>query len=137
MDSAPPPVVTQEIEIVDGQGHARLTLSAKSGVPLLKFLQPNGTASIEVMLDAGGLPSVKLENPAPKGPTATLEIDDKGAHLKLDRPGGASGYLFLNNAGGSGIVLLDAKGERRLDALVSPDGAAEVQRFGADGKPMP
>jgi hypothetical protein len=138
MDSVPPPpIVTQEIEIVDSQGRTRLTLSAKSGVPTLRFLQPNGTKSIEVMLDASGRPSVKLENPDPKGPTATFEIDDKGAHLKLDRPGGASAYLFLNNAGGSGVVFLDAKGARRLNALVGADGDAEVQRFGVDGKPVP
>jgi hypothetical protein len=137
MDAAPPPVVTQEIRIVDEQGHSRLLLSAKGGIPKIQLLRSDGEPGGEVSLDAGGRPAVKLANPDPKGPTASLEVDDKGAHVKFDRPGGASSYLFLNNAGESGVVLLDPLGIRRLNVLVGSDGASRIERFGPDGKPEP
>jgi hypothetical protein len=137
MTSLPPPVVTQEIQIVDNEGRPRLSLSAKQGSPVIELLHADGTAKILVTLDEAGRPSVRLGNPDAAGPTAVLEIDDKGAHVKFDRPGGGSSYLFLNNAGGSGVVLVDTKGARRLDALVAPDGTARIDRFGADGKLLP
>jgi hypothetical protein len=136
MTSLPPPVVTQEIQIVDGQGRPRLLLSAKSGSPAIELLRANGTPIVVVTLDSSGHPSMRLDNPDAEGPTAVLEVDDKGAHVKFDRPGGGSSYLFLNNAGGSGVVLVDTKGARRLDALVAPDGTAKIERFGTDGKPL-
>ena len=137
MASLPPPIVTQEIQIVDDQGHLRLLLSAKSGSPVIELLKVDGQSNVVVTLDAVGRPSIKLSNPDAGGPSAALEVDDKGAHVKFDRPGGASSYLFLNNAGGSGIVLLDAKGVRRLDALITADGTAKIERFGSDGKVLP
>ena len=137
MTSLPPPVVTQEIQIVDGQGHPRLLLSAKSSSPAIKLLHADGTPIVVVTLDSSGHPSMRLDNPDAEGPTAVLEVDDKGAHVKFDRPGGGSSYRFLNNAGGSGVVLVDTKGARRLDALVAPDGTAKIERFGADGRPLP
>ncbi|WP_323992108.1 hypothetical protein [Nguyenibacter sp. L1] len=78
-----------------------------------------------------------LSNPDPTWPSAALAIDDKGAHVKFDRPGGASSYLFLNNAGGSGMVLIDAAGKRRIGMTVTPDGKTKVERLGDDGKPLP
>jgi hypothetical protein len=137
MDAAPPPVVTQEVRIVDSEGHLRLLLSAESGRPVVQLFQSSGASGAEISLDANGRPSVTLANPDPQGPTAALEVDDKGAHVKFDRPGGASSYLFLNNAGGSGVVLLDTKGVRRLDATIGADGTAKIERFGPDGKPIP
>jgi hypothetical protein len=83
-----------------------------------------------------GIPAVKLANPDLKGPTAALAVDDKGTHVKFDRPGGESSYLFLNNAGESGVVFVDANGGR-LSVLVGPDNNAKIERFGSDGKPIP
>jgi hypothetical protein len=137
MTSLPPRVVTQEIQIVDSQGSPRLLLSAKSGSPAIELLRADGTPIVVVTLDAGGHPSMRLDNPDAEGPTAVLEVDDKGAHVKFDRPGGGSSYLFLNNAGGSGVVLVDTTGARRLDAQVAPDGTAKIDRYGADGKLLP
>jgi len=137
MASPPPLVVAQEIRIVDEQGHTRLTLSAKGGTPRIKLLRSDGELGGEVSLDADGHPAIKLANADSNGPSATLEIDDKGAHVKFDGQGGASSYLFLNNSGGSGIVLFDARGIRRLNAVVAPDGTAKIERFGLDGKPLP
>jgi hypothetical protein len=136
MDSTTRPIVTQQIEIVDNHGVPRLVLSAKSGSPMIQLLQPDGAAGVEVSLDANGRPAIKLASPDPSGLSAALEVDDKGAHVKFDRPGGASSYFFLNNAGGSGVVFLDTKGVRRLNLLVGSDGVATIERFDLEGKPI-
>ena len=133
MDVQPPPIVTQEIQIVDAQGRPRMLLSARSGEPIVELLRKNGQPSLTMTLDPSGRPSIKFDNPDPAAPTAALEIDDKGAHVKFDRPGGASSYLFLNNLGGSGVVILDTKGTRRLTILTAPDGSTNIERFGSDG----
>jgi len=135
--TAPAPVVTQEIQIVDGDGHPRLVLSAKSGSPAIEMLRANGRASFVVSLDAAGRPTIKLSNPDEAGPTATLEIVDSGTHVKFVRPGGGTSYLFLNNAGGSGVVLIDTNGVRRLVALAPADGTVRIERFDSDGKSLP
>lgn len=137
MTDLPPPVMTQEVRIVDDLGQTRLILSAKGNGPMIQILRKDGTPGASVKLDAADRPSVTLGNPDPTLPTAAMEIDDKGAHVKFDRPGGASSYLFLNNAGGSGVVLIDGTGKRRLDATVAADGSSQIERFGNDGKPIP
>ena len=50
---------------------------------------------------------------------------------------GVSSDFFLNNAGESGMVFVDANGVRRLNVLVGPDNDAKIERFGSDGKPIP
>ncbi|OEC97975.1 hypothetical protein [Rhizobium sp. YK2] len=105
--------------------------------PTIQILRKDGRAGASVTLDAADRPSLTLSNPDPALPTAALKIDDKGAHVKFDRPGGASSYLFLNNAGGSGVVLIDSTGKRRVDATVAADGSSTIERFGNDGKPLP
>jgi hypothetical protein len=75
--ASPSPVITDEIKIVDSQGHPRITISAKSGNPVPRLLQTNGAASVEVLLDSTGHPAVTLANPDLKGPTAALAVDDK------------------------------------------------------------
>ncbi|SRR6266404_7730777 len=134
---APPPFVTEEITIVDSDGHPRLLLSAKSGVPKIEMLQTNGQSSFEVALDSAGHPAMKLSNPDATGPAATLEVVETGTHVKFVRPAGGTSYLFLNNAGGSGVVLIDTNGVRRIVMLVTADGTVKIERFGPDGKPLP
>ncbi len=136
-DLPPLPIVAQEIRIVDGAGNTRMLLSAKGAAPVIEMRRADGKVTATIALDPAGRPAILLANPDGAGPMAALEVDDKGAHVKFDRPGGASSYLFLNNAGASGVVLIDPKGIRRLSATVSADGAAQVERFGADGKPLP
>lgn len=131
----PPPILTQEVRIVDAAGHIRLLLSAKSGTPVFRMLMPDGGTAAEIALDPEGRPKVVLNNPAAKGPTAALEIDDKGAHVKFDRPGGASSYLYLNDQGGSGVVLIDGAGVRRLEANVAANGSVTVDRNDATPRP--
>ncbi|TPK78113.1 hypothetical protein [Mesorhizobium sp. B2-4-17] len=139
MNSLPPsqPVITEEVRIVDAQGHPRILLSAWDGVPTIVLLNPDGKPAMTARTDASGRPAVTLANPLASGPGVVLEIDDKGAHVKFDRPGGASAYLFLNNQGGSGTVLIDTEGRRRLQATVSVDGDAKIEQLGPDGKPLP
>lgn len=128
MQAAPPaPVVTQEIRVTDAQGHARIVLSARDGTPTIQLLRGDDTPGATISLDDAGRPAIRLANPAANSPTASLEIDDKGAHVKFDRPGGASSYVFLNNAGGSGIVLIDAAGQRKAGIVLAPDGTMSVQ----------
>ncbi len=134
---APPPFVTEAITIVDSDGHPRLLLSAKSGIPKIEMLQTNGQSSFEVALDSAGHPAMKLSNPDATGPAATLEVVETGTHVKFVRPAGGTSYLFLNNAGGSGVVLIDTNGVRRIVMLVTADGTVKIERFGPDGKPLP
>jgi hypothetical protein len=128
-------VVTRELRVVDASGKTRLLLSAVSGQPLFQLLLADGTPAITAALDDAGHGSIKLQNPDRQAPVASLEIDDKGSHVKLDRPGGASTYLFLNNAGASGLVLIDAKGKRRFAAIVGADGTVSLQQPDEKGKP--
>ncbi len=121
------PVITQEVRIVDAQGHARIILSAKDGQPTIMLLRGDSVAGATVTLDSDDRPSIKLANPDPAAPVASVEIDDKGAHVKFDKPDGASSYLFLNNAGGSGVVLLDGTGDRRASVVLSPEGQLSIQ----------
>jgi len=47
--------------------------------------------------------------------------------VKFDRAGGASSYLFLNDGGTSGVVLIDAKGVRQAAILVGADGKVTLE----------
>jgi hypothetical protein len=136
-DIPPPPVITQEVRIVDAQGATRILLSAKEGVPTIVLLRADGKNGASVSLDDKGHPALRLVNPSPDGPIAAVEIDEKGAHVKFDGPRSASSYLFLNNEGGSGVILIDKAGKRRVQALVAADGSSEIERLDEVGKPLP
>jgi hypothetical protein len=131
------PLNTRELRIVDASGTPRIVLTAETGQAAFRVLGDDGTAIVSIALDSGGHASLKLSNPDAKLPTASIEIDDKGAHVKFDKPGSASSYLFLNNAGESGVVLIDKSGARRLAILLPTNGDAVVQRFGSSGRPIP
>jgi hypothetical protein len=125
------------LDIVDEQGKICMTLSASSQVPTLELLDSSGQKRVTITVDKSGYGAVLLSNPTVSGPIASLEIDDKGAHVKFDRPGGASSYLFLNNSGGSGVVLLDSKGSRKLDLMVAPSGETEFRRYDQSSSTTP
>lgn len=120
------PIRTTELQIVDANGTPRILLSADDGKPSIRLIKTDGTDGASLRLDSDGRPALSFENVLPNAPTAIFEIDDKGAHVKLDRLGGASTYLFLNNAGGSGLVFYDAEGKRQLSLVVSADGKLAI-----------
>lgn len=122
-------VRTHELNIVDENGKICMTLSASDRVPAVELLDSSGQKRITLSVDKHGYGAVRLLNPNLSGPVASLEIDDKGAHVKFDRPGGASSYLFLNNSAGSGLVLLDSNGSRKLDLMVRSSGETEFRRY--------
>jgi hypothetical protein len=131
------PIVTQQIQIVDEEGRVRILLSAATGSPAISLTSPDGKRTLQVQLDSQGRPTVKLDNPDPTGPTAALEVDDKGAHVKFNQAGGASSYVFLNNAGQSGVVLIDSQGVRRINVILGPEGEPLIERFGQGGAKLP
>jgi len=137
MPSLPPPIVTSEIRIVDAAGQARLVLSATPGVPSIQLLSPKGHASASIALDPEGRPRIALSSPDTAQPSVSVEVDDKGAHVRFDRSAGGSSYLFLNNAGVSGLVLIDARNVRRAEVLLGPDGEPQVRRYDAEGRLLP
>jgi hypothetical protein len=137
MQKEPTPLVTSEVRLVDAAGKTRMLLSIQSGLPIMELLNEDGTPGLSASLDAAGQGSLKLHNPVAHGPDAAIEIDEKGAHVKFDRSGGSSAYLFLNNAGESGVVLIDNHGKRRVNMLVKEDGSSAIERLDDLGKTLP
>jgi len=131
------PLVAPELHIVDGEGRRRLSLSAVSGSPSIQMFTPEGRPSFAVSLDAAGRAALRLANADDSGPTAVLEVVETGTHVKFVRPGGGASYLFLNNAGGSGVVLIDSTGTRRLVALAPADGSVKIEKYDTGGKVVP
>ena len=117
------------LNFVDASGRICMMLSAEKSLPEVDLFGPDGKKRMTMTVDAAGYGAIHLINPNPSGPVASLEIDNKGTHVKFDRPGGASSYLFLNNSGGSGAVFLDPAGVRKLVLTVSPSGHPEIQRY--------
>ena len=129
-------LIAHQLTLVDDAGRPALRLSAASGAPSVELLSKSGETAFVLTLDASGYPSIRLNNPD-GGSTATLAVDPKGAHVKFDRPGGASSYLFLNDEGVSGVVLLDKNGQRRYEVLVNADGSVTTKTLRTDDKPVP
>ena len=125
----------RELRLVDASGKTRIIVSARGEQPTFTMLDLHGRVLLSTSLDQQGYGSIQLSNPVDGHPQAAFAIDDKGAHVKFDHPGGASSYMFLNNQGESGAVFLDTHGKRRLDLLVKPDGQSAIERFTDDGKP--
>jgi hypothetical protein len=129
-------LVARELKLVDSKGRLRLLLTTDQDQPVVRMFRGDGKPAIDVVLDDGGHPALQLHNPD-GGAFAALEIDDKGTHLKMDHPGGASTYLFMNDAGVSGLVFEDQNGKRRYEILKEANNDATVKRSDAEGKPLP
>jgi hypothetical protein len=130
-------LTVREISIVDEAGRVCMTLSATKGAPSIHFFGPDGKERMTASLDSSGYGSIQIANPSVSSPVASLAVDDKGAHVKFDRLGGASSYLFLNNAGESGTVFLDSKGKRSLEILVTSSGETEIHRYDQPARSQP
>ena len=127
-------ISAQTLSIVDGNGRPRLVMSVEKGLPMLAILREDGNAAMTMGTDADGRPQISLANPNPSGPRAVFELDPKGAHLRFERPGGASAYMFLNDQGGSGVVLIDQAGARRFHATLAADGSVSTDGVADLGK---
>lgn len=92
-------IKAEELHITDAEGNSRLII----------FIE-------------NGFPSIKLQNPNPEFPSAVLELDSKGTHIKFTHPKGNSSYFFLNNEGSSGLVMINEKGERSYENIVNDKG---------------
>lgn len=136
MPTATDTLTTSELNITDAQGRTRMQLLADADGPALRLLREDGNEGARVSLDANGLGALTLGNPDAAGPTARLEVDAKGTHVKFERPGGATAYVFLNNAGTSGLVLVDGDGKRRIAATVTADGSSRIERYDAEGNAL-
>jgi hypothetical protein len=130
------PFKTTELTIVDALGQPRFRLSAASNSPTLQMLTDKGAVALEISLDDSSHPSISLMNPD-GGATASLAVDPKGAHVKFDRPGGASSYLFLNDEGVAGVILVDMGGKRRYELLLNADSSVTTKRFDNAGSELP
>lgn len=86
--------MTSEVQIVDSGGHIRMVLASPAEGPSVRLLSSDGQPRATVALDGAGRPNLKLASPEPSQPGAALEIGDKGAHVRFERPAGGSSYLF-------------------------------------------
>jgi hypothetical protein len=137
MRAIPPHISTSELRIVDPAGNVRLVLASAAEGPSVRLLSSDGVARAALALGSSDQPSLKLLSPDPSQPSAALEVDDKGVHVRFDRPAGGASYVFLNNEGASGVVLIDTNGVRRLEAVLAPNGEPIVRRFDVGGQAMP
>ena len=135
MTSNNPPLKTTRLSIVDDEGKERIGLSFERQKPTIQLFREDGSPALIMTLDSAQHPSVHLLNPDSTGPTIVLEVDNKGSHVKMDRPGGASSYLFLNDKGDSGVSLIDTHGVRRLLLLLKSDSTVTLQQLDDQGRP--
>lgn len=117
----------RELAIVDENDQTRIQLTVKSNVPSIEFLNERGEVSIQVTLGEEGYPSIQLLPVSGQLINIKLEMDSKGAHLKFDHEQGSSCYVFLNNGGTSGMVMLDAEKQRRFTASVTAQGDLHLE----------
>ncbi|MBJ9985602.1 hypothetical protein IAE19_09125 [Acinetobacter sp. S40] len=117
----------RELAIVDENDQTRIQLTVKSNVPSIEFLNERGEVSIQIILGEEGYPSIQLLPISDQLLNVKLEMDSKGAHLKFDHEQGSSCYVFLNNVGTSGMVMLDAKKQRRFTASVTAQGDLHLE----------
>lgn len=106
----------------EGKEHAKLCLVDRA--PTLFFYDPHHHPRLQLGLNGDGLPQVFLHGLPAAEPTVKLECDALGSHVLLSGGGRAQGYLFLKNAGGSGLVLFGPAGQRQIEVLLTADGAA-------------
>lgn len=125
-------IKTEELHITDSKGNSKIVLAVKDDITTIQFNQKEGKPGMSITLDQDGLAAIKLVNPNPELPSTILEVDDKGTHIRFDHPKGNSAYLFLNNAGASGIVMNAAKEDRRYQVVVSENGEVIIKNMDAE-----
>lgn len=112
----------RELEIVDENDQVRIRLAVKANSPTIELLDQNGKVAGQIDVSVDGYPKLEFSSVADQLLNVKLELDPKGSHLKFDHQQGASSYLFLNNQGISGLVMVDVKQQRKFAATVNEQG---------------
>ncbi|RZG47463.1 hypothetical protein [Acinetobacter wuhouensis] len=118
----------RELEIVDEHDQPRIRLSVEQGVASIQLLSLLGEVGARIELDQAGFSKIQLASITEPLLNVKLEMDPKGSHIKFDHQNGASNYLFLNNQGASGLVMLDAQQQRKFAATVSEQGVLKIDQ---------
>ena len=117
----------RELEIVDENDQPRIQLGVENGVPSIKLLNDKGEVTTRIEVSEVGFAKIQLNATSEPLLNVKLELDPKGSHIKFDHQHGASCYLFLNNQGASGLVMLDAQQQRKFAATVDAQGELKVE----------
>ncbi|AYO53220.1 hypothetical protein [Acinetobacter wuhouensis] len=118
----------RELEIVDEHDQPRIRLSVEQGLASIQLLNLQGEVGARIELDQAGFSKIQLASITEPLLNVKLEMDPKGSHIKFDHQNGASNYLFLNNQGASGLVMLDAQQQRKFAATVSEQGVLKIDQ---------
>lgn len=116
----------KELEIVDENGQPRIQLLVENGMPSIRLLNTQGQVRTQIGMTEDGFPKIELSS-VPDQLNVKLEIDPKGSHIKFDHQQGASCYLFLNNAGVSGLVMTDAQQQRKFAVTINEQGELKME----------
>lgn len=127
MDEIQQKLKLRELEIVDEHDLPRIRLSVEQGVASIQLLNSQGNVATRIEMDELGFSKIQLTSALEPLINVKLELDPKGSHLKFDHQNGASNYLFLNNQGTSGLVMLDAQQQRKFAATVDEQGGVKVE----------
>ena len=117
----------RELEIVDEHDLPRIRLSVEQGVASIQLLNSQGNVATRIEMDELGFSKIQLTSAPEPLINVKLELDPKGSHIKFDHQNGASNYLFLNNQGVSGLVMLDAQQQRKFAVTVDEQGGVKVE----------
>ncbi len=117
----------RELEIVDEHDQPRIRLSVTDGVASFQLLNSQGGVVTRIELDEAGFSKIQLTSTPKPLINVKLELDPKGSHIKFDHQNGASNYLFLNNQGTSGLVMLDAQQQRKFAVTVDEHGEVKIE----------
>ncbi len=117
----------RELEIVDEHDLPRIRLSVEQGVASIQLLNSQGNVATRIEMDELGFSKIQLTSAPEPLINVKLELDPKGSHIKFDHQNGASNYLFLNNQGVSGLVMLDTQQQRKFAVTVDEQGRVKVE----------
>lgn len=119
--------------LVDEKGQMRASLGLVDGQPQLVLHDTAQRPRLVVSLGDKGNPQVALHDGVNALPNLVIESDAKGSHVLLRASDERQTYVFLKNAGASGLVLVGERGLRQADFLLGPDGFANWTLWNPDG----
>jgi hypothetical protein len=118
--------------LVDEQGQVRAQLALESGAPTLAFFDTLGRPRLALNVTADGHPQVSLHDGVSAQPQLVIEADAAGGHVLLSGNGEQKTYLFLKATGATGLVFINAAGQRQAEWMLTPEGIASWSLWDAD-----